>query len=103
MADVGRNDPSQETSPAMAAWYAFSDKDYEERLALVEERLGDDARMDDENAFETFIALYDESFERGGRARVTALTGLASASAEICAARSEEIQTTSGTLTPSDV
>ena len=100
MADVGRNDSSQETSPAMAAWDAFSDRDYEEHLALVEERLGDDARMDDKNAFEMFTALYDESFER---ARVTALTGLASASAEICAARSEEIQTTSGTLTPSDV
>jgi hypothetical protein len=87
----------------MAAWDAFSDKDYEERLALVEERLGDDARMDDENAFETFIALYGESFERGERACVTALTGPTSASAGICAARSAEIQTTSGTLTPSDV
>jgi hypothetical protein len=59
--------------------------------------------MDDENAFEMFVALYGESFGRGERARVTALTGLASASAGICAARSEEIQTTSGTLTPSDV
>lgn len=56
-----------------AAWETFEEKDYEERLAFVEEILGDDARMDEENAFQMFIALYDESFERGERPRVTAL------------------------------
>ena len=52
-------------SPAMEAWDAFEESDYEERRALIEEITGDPERMGGENAFHMFNEIAPETFKHG--------------------------------------